>query len=64
MNITGGKLILEGDATAIINKYVNDAKVLVPYPDKDAAAFNKYVVVDYNVRNAGKTTVTAISERI
>ena len=24
MNITGGKLILEGDATAIVNKYVND----------------------------------------
>lgn len=64
MNITCGKLILEGDATTIVNKYVNAAKVLVAYPDKDASAFNKYVVVDYNVRNAGKTTVTATASEI
>ena len=64
MNITGGKLILEGDATAIINKYVNDTKVLVPYPTKDAAAYNKYVVVDYDGRNPGKTTVTAAASDV
>ena len=64
MNITGGKLILEGDATAIINKYINETKVLVPYPGKDAASYNKYVVVDYDVRNAGKTTVTAAASEL
>ncbi len=64
MNIRGGKLILEGDATVIINKYINDTKVLVPYPEKDAVSYNKYVVVDFDVRNAGKTTVTAAASEV
>lgn len=59
MNITGGKLILEGDATALINKYVNETKVLVPYPNKDPAKFKKSIVFDYDKTNKGKTTVTA-----
>ncbi len=59
VNISGGKMILEGDATALINKYVNETKVLVPYPDKDPAKFKKSIVFDYDKTNKGKTTVTA-----
>jgi hypothetical protein len=59
MNITGGKLVLEGDATALINKYINETKVLVPYPDKDPAKFKKSIVFDYDKTNKGKTTVAA-----
>lgn len=51
LDIGGGTLILDGDATATVNPLVTSKKI-VAYGDTGA------VQVDYNIRNAGKTTVT------
>jgi len=52
MDITGGTLIVDGDATSTINGYIGNGWITA---DGGAGTLN----VDYNVTNPGKTTVTA-----
>ncbi len=54
MDITLGTLIIDGDATAAINGYVSSGWLT-------AFGGSGTINVDYNVRNPGKTTVTAQS---
>jgi len=53
MDITSGTLILDGDDTSTIAAYVADGRFT-------AYAGDGEVVYDYNVTNAGKTTVTGV----
>ncbi len=54
MDITLGTLIVDGDATAAINSYISSGWLT-------AFSGSGTLSVDYNVRNPGKTTVTANS---
>ncbi|MCK5171812.1 MAG: hypothetical protein KAR47_00360 [Planctomycetes bacterium] len=54
MDIGGGTLIVNGDATALINSYVGGG-LITAYSGAGTVA------VDYNVSNPGQTTVTANS---
>ena len=53
INITNGKLILNGNAASAVDGYVNVMGVITGYSD------TKKVYWDYNVTTAGKTTVWA-----
>jgi beta-galactosidase len=55
VNITTGTLIINGDATARVKEYSASGKI-VAYSGRGR------IVYDYNVTNAGKTTITAVSE--
>jgi len=52
MDITEGTLIINGDATSLINGYIGSGLIV-------AYAGSGNVLMDYNITNAGKTTVTA-----
>ncbi len=54
MDVGGGTLIVNGDATALINSYVGGG-LITAYSGAGTVA------VDYNVSNPGQTTVTANS---
>jgi len=57
LNITAGKLILDGDETSLVNGYVGTE--IIPYPDFNSLTERTMVVVDYDVRSDSNTTVTA-----
>lgn len=59
LDITAGTLILEGDARNIVSSYTNEPN---DWLIADGGSGN--VVVDYDIRNSGKTTVTATSNDI
>ena len=52
MDITNGKLIINGDVTSTVNGYITSGKI-------KAYGGAGTVLYDYNITNAGKTTVTA-----
>jgi hypothetical protein len=54
MDITQGALIINGDQTALINSYIGDGWIT-------AYSGSGSVAVDYNITNAGKTTVQGSS---
>jgi len=54
LDITGGTLIINGDQTAIIQSYINSGWFT-------AFGGAGKIVYEYNIANAGKTTVTAIA---
>jgi hypothetical protein len=58
MDITGGTMIIDGNAVDTINGYINE-------PNEWITAYSSLddVVVDYNNINPGKTTVKAYSSR-
>ncbi|MCE5187170.1 MAG: PEP-CTERM sorting domain-containing protein [Planctomycetaceae bacterium] len=55
MNITGGKLILQGDDTATVANYLANGWI-TGYGSEDN------IVYDYNITTPGKTTVWAVPE--
>jgi hypothetical protein len=53
MDIGGGTIILDGDHVSPVNTYINSGKIV-------AYSGSGTVLVDYDVTNAGKTTLTAL----
>jgi len=55
IDITGGTLIIDGDVTGSISSMVGDNRIV-------AYGGSGVIEYDYNTSNAGKTTVTAVSD--